>query len=110
VIGFLTLIAVLTCSSSAGSASRLESYISASAIPSFCGKESLPFLRGYDFNDARLHAILVNLLDELLEASELIHSLHKHHQCQSLLPLDHARDMICSKMMTISSTGDCDRT
>ncbi len=56
-----------------------ESHISATTMKSFEGWKRLPFLWGYNFDDAGLHAIFVDSLDEGLEASELIHSLRKHH-------------------------------
>ena len=34
-----------------------------------------PFLRRYDLHDTRLHPIFINLLNERLEAAELIHCL-----------------------------------
>ena len=37
--------------------------------------EYIPLFGGDDFDNARLHAILVNLLDKFLETAELIHRL-----------------------------------
>lgn len=37
---------------------------------------NLPFFRGNDFDNARLHPVFVDLVDELLEAPKLVHCLH----------------------------------
>lgn len=37
--------------------------------------EHIPFFRGNNFDDARFHAILVDLLDEFFETAELTHRL-----------------------------------
>lgn len=39
------------------------------------GRDDLPFSRRNDFYDARLHSVLVNLVDKALEVAELIHGL-----------------------------------
>ena len=39
---------------------------------------NIPFFRWYHLHDARLHAVLVNLVDELLEVTELVHGGLKH--------------------------------
>ena len=73
-MGFLTLID-LTCSSSAGSDSRLIRSMSLWTSVFVTSNLYAPFLGGNNFDDSGFHPVLVNLGDERLEAAELVHGL-----------------------------------
>ena len=74
VIGFLTFM-FFTCSSSTGRESRLRR-VSLLYPPHRWKVGAVPFLWWNNFNDPRLHAVLVDLVDKGFEASELFHGLH----------------------------------
>ena len=77
VMGFLTLI-VLTCSSSAGRASRLIVLAGGKLYPcEALERDHVPFFWGYDLDDSGLHPIHVNLFYKLWKAAKLFQSLRK---------------------------------